>query len=188
MKSLVWLAALGLFYAPAMADDASTQDRVKSSRMVIQQFFGDLKGELGQAMKEGGPVHAIGVCNSVAPDIAAQQSEKTGWRVARTSLKVRNPGNAPDAWERRVLGEFETRKAAGEDIKTMDHAEVVEQDGKQTFRYMKVIPTAPVCLNCHGSALTSEVDAKLDAMYPQDAGRGFDVGDIRGAFTISQPM
>ncbi len=184
----IWLAALGLALSPAIADEMSLQERVQSSRMVIKQFFGDLKGELEKAMKAGGPVHAIGVCNSVAPDIAARHSENAGWRIARTSLKVRNPDNTPDAWERRVLSEFEARKAAGEDIKTMDHTEVVAQDGEKVFRYMKAIPTAAVCLNCHGSVLTPEVEAKLDSVYPQDKARGFNIGDIRGAFTITQPM
>jgi len=32
------------------------------------------------------------------------------------------------------------------------------------------------------------VKAKLDTYYPADQARGFKVGDIRGAFTISQPM
>ena len=65
--------------------------------------------------------------------------------VARTSLKYRNPDNATDAWERKVLEQFEARKANGEDPKQITHTEVVEDGGKKTFRFMKAIPTGPVC-------------------------------------------
>ena len=66
--------------------------------------------------------NAIGMCQIVAPDIAASQSLASGWRVGRTSLKTRNPANAPDEWERMVLEDFERRKAAGEAAKTLDYA------------------------------------------------------------------
>ena len=60
-------------------------------------------------------------------------------------------------------------------------------EGK-TFRYMKAIPTGEVCLACHGERLNPELGQRLDELYPQDKARGFKEGDIRGAFTVSQPM
>jgi len=108
--------------------------------------------------------------------------------VGRTSLKVRNPNNAPDAWERRVLEEFEARKARGEDVRKLEHAEIVAVNGKKRFRYMKAIPTGKICLKCHGAKLDPAVAQTLEQFYPQDKARGFRVGDIRGAFTITQPL
>jgi hypothetical protein len=71
----------------------------------------------------------------------------------------------------------------------LEHHEVVEQDGKKVFRWMKAIPTAKVCLNCHGGdTVAAPVEAKLKELYPTDQARGYSVGDIRGAFTITQPM
>jgi hypothetical protein len=56
-------------------------------------------------------------------------------------------------------------------------------------RYMKAIPTAAKpCLACHGAKISPEVAAKLDDIYPEDKARGYGAGDIRGAFTIRQPM
>ncbi|HID49314.1 MAG TPA: DUF3365 domain-containing protein, partial [Chromatiales bacterium] len=104
-----------------------------------------------------------------------------------TSLKVRNPNNEPDAWERKVLESFEQRKQQGEDVKKMEFAEVVTVDGKQEFRYMKAIPTGKVCLQCHGAQIKPEVEAVLKQEYPRDQARGFRQGDIRGAFTITRP-
>jgi hypothetical protein len=188
MRKIV-LSILGLSIAacqPATTDDLD--QRTAESRAVAMEFMTTLKGELQSAMKAGGPVNAIQVCNTRAPEIAAGFSAQKGWTVARTSLKYRNPDNAPDAWERKVLEQFEARKADGEDPKQMDYAEVVEDKGTKLYRFMKAIPTGPVCLACHGEKIDAAVEAMTLELYPEDRARGFNAGDIRGAFTITQPM
>jgi hypothetical protein len=188
-RTTALLAALIAAAGPAMAGDVDVDERVQASRAAVQDFFGDLKGRLVSALEEGGPVNAIEVCSVQAPQIAARVSRDTGWEVGRTSLKTRNPANRPDDWERAVLEQFHARKAAGEDPKQMEHHEVVEADGSRAFRYMKAIPTAEKpCLACHGTDIAPAVAAKLDALYPTDEARGYQAGDIRGAFTITQPL
>ena len=187
MKKYVYACIVAFGLSPfAMADEI--EKRSKESRIVVGDFMLLLKTELKAAMKEGGPTNAIQVCKNKAPEIAADISQKHGWRVARTSLKLRNPHNEPDAWEGKVLQEFEKRKAAGEEIKSLEYAEIVTTGGKKQFRYMKAIPTGEVCLKCHGSNIAPDVAATLDNFYPKDQARGFKQGDIRGAFTITQPM
>lgn len=188
MKRIIVLAMLLTLPAAQLAADEQAQ-RAEQSRAVIKAFAGGLKGELKGALKEGGPSQAIEVCNIKAPGIAQDLSQKHGWQIGRTSLKPRNEANVPDAWERGVLEKFEQRKAAGEDPKKMEHYEVALMNGKQVFRYMKAIPTAEKpCLTCHGSNINPEVAAIIDKLYPNDQARGYKAGDIRGAFTIIQPM
>ena len=86
------------------------------------------------------------------------------------------------------MQDFEARKAAGENPGTLDRAEFVVSGGQRTFRCMKAISTQPVCTLCHGTGIAPEVTARLDALYPDDQARGFEVGDIRGAFSIAQPV
>ncbi len=187
MKKSALLGLLVVLSAPVMAEDLAP--RVDASRAAIKSFAGNLGGALKAALKKGGPLEAIKVCNSRAMGITREHTEKNGWQIGRTSLKPRNAANAPDAWERSVLERFEARRAAGEDPKKMEYYEVVEQDGRSLFRYMKAIPTAErPCLVCHGSRLEPEVAEALDRRYPQDRARGYRAGDIRGAFTIIQPM
>lgn len=183
--ALVVLLVL-LVGTPATAGEM--EQRTQASRQAIQEFAQSLKGELQAAMKSGGPVEAIGVCRAKAPQIASEMSEEKGWRIARTSLKTRNSNNAPDAWERKVLEQFEARKAAGEDPKAIDYAEIVEVKGRREFRYMKAIPTQEICLTCHGVQIAPPIAEQIDALYPQDQARGFKAGDLRGAFTVAQPM
>jgi hypothetical protein len=147
-----------------------------------------LKQELQGGMQDGGPVNAISVCNLSAPGIANTYSVRKGWDVGRTSLKLRNPANAPDAWERSVLESFEERKGAGEDPAKMEHYEVVHQDGVKELRYMKAIPTARLCLACHGENVDSITRTRLEKLYPDDQAVGYKAGDIRGAFSITQPL
>ncbi len=188
MRKTLLCALAAALLLPAAASAADT-DALKAEAIAkIKTFASTLVGELKGAMKAGGPVNAISVCNEKAPAIAANLSGDDGWQVGRTSLKVRNPGNAPDPWELAVLKRFEARKAAGEDPAKLAYAEIVEENGEKVFRFMKAIPTKKVCLNCHGSKLAPEVAARLDALYPEDKARGFKVGDIRGAFTLSKTI
>ena len=162
--------------------------RTAESLAIIKSFAGELQAALKSAMESGGPVEAIAVCNEKAPGIAMKHGEAKGWEVGRTSLKYRNPDNAPDPWEAAVLEDFERRKAAGEEVAKMDFGEFTELYGERVFRYMKAIPTGEVCLNCHGATINPDVEARLAEIYPDDHARGFSVGDIRGAFTIVQPV
>ena len=180
----VWLMVAAAS-APLAADEI--QDRLTQTREVVKEFATELKGELMAGMQRG-PEAAVLVCNAQAPGIAERLSERTGWEVGRTSLKLRNPSNAPDAWELAVLETFEEQKSQGADPKTLEHHEIVEQDGKKYFRDMKAIPTQPQCLACHGESIAEPIAQVLDENYPDDQARGFKVGDIRGAFTIIEPM
>lgn len=183
------VAVAAIAAGPARAGDESLE-RAMASRGAVKEFFETLKGQLVSAMEAGGPVNAIEVCHQSAAHIAEDISKKKGWRVARTSMKLRSPANAPDAWEKEVLAKFEKRKAAGEDVNAMeDYAVFSDGKGGKVFRYMKAIPTAEKpCLACHGGKLAPDVDKALMKHYPNDKARGYKAGDIRGAFTITQPV
>lgn len=79
-----------------------------------------------------------------------------------TSLKLLNPGNVPDEWEREALQAFER----GEKERT---AVVTTADGKDKFRYMRPFYVEPGCLKCHGNM-------------------GYKVGDIRGGISTTVDM
>jgi hypothetical protein len=172
----------------SLAEESTTstdETQLNTYRQAIKQLGGSLKGELQEAMKAGGPIAALEICHDKAPEISSEVSQNQGFSVGRTSLKPRNSNNAPKPWQIEVLEQFEARKAAGEDVKKLEYYEIVDKDdGGHQVRYMKAIPTAQVCLACHGSEMAPEIVSKLDELYPEDKARGFQVGDIRGAFSI----
>jgi len=188
MQRLLTIIALGLSLTAPSGYAADYSDELEASRETVKEFMQTLKKELQTSMQEGGPVNAVSVCNLIAPGIANTYSVRNGWEVGRTSLKLRNPNNAPDTWERSVLETFEERKLAGEDPAQMEFYEVVRVDGDKQLRYMKAIPVSRPCLACHGETLDSIVKTRLEKLYPHDQALGYQEGDIRGAFTITQPL
>ncbi|MCP5197473.1 MAG: DUF3365 domain-containing protein [Gammaproteobacteria bacterium] len=174
-------------------DDAAEQPNVEAevtaARAATRQFSKTLKEALQQAIQRDGPATGIAVCHDQADQIAAGLSEQLGMLIGRTSLKVRNPDHTPDAWELAVLKQFEARKAQGEPVNQLEFFAVIDDDqGQETFRYMKAIPTTALCLTCHGKNIAPEIDAKLKELYPNDKARDFKEGDLRGAFTIAKPL
>jgi len=190
MKTLISTAVLMASISVANASEMGADvNALKAEAVtVVKSFGGPLKQALGGAMKAGGPLNAIETCNVQAPALAKAAADASGWSVARTSLKLRNTGNKPDAWELATLTEFDARLAAGEKPETIAKAEIVEERGQKTFRFMKAIGTAPLCLNCHGGEIKPEVAAKLDSLYPHDQARGYKQGQIRGAFTLKKAL
>ncbi|HYH19705.1 MAG TPA: DUF3365 domain-containing protein [Azospirillum sp.] len=192
MNMISKMLAVGAFAAliPGAAHADDTMARVEGSRAVAKAFGSQLVGELQDAMKRGGPVEAIKTCNVAAPAVALAQGQARGWKVGRTSLKVRNPASEPDGWERHVLEQFAERAAKGEDPAAMEAYDVVEENGGRTFRYMKAIaiPAGAPCVTCHGKEIDPAVAKALTELYPNDRATGYAPGDLRGAFTIRQPM
>ncbi|MGD9784738.1 MAG: DUF3365 domain-containing protein [Hyphomicrobiaceae bacterium] len=191
MRNLVIpFAAVMLAATPALAQDASAAADAQltaTAREAIKGLGGTLKEKLQAAMKDGGPVAALSVCNVEAPKIEKDRSDASSMDVGRTALKVRNPGNAPDAFERRVMEDFVAKIKGGADAMKLEHAETVDEGGKKVFRYLKPIMTAgSPCLACHGSELKPEVAAKIKELYPADQATGFSAGDMRGAFTVKK--
>jgi hypothetical protein len=150
------------------AQDTSTQNQQKA-QTIIKRFAKDLKTKLVSAMQAKGPIHALEVCHLQANPIAKKHAQDSDWNIRRTSIKVRNPNNAPDAWE---------------NIANIEYAETQMLNNQSTFRYIKVIPTSGVCLTCHGVNLDNALAEKIQQLYPNDQATKFNLGDIRGAFSL----
>lgn len=184
-------AALAATAVPGIAGDpmAGDSERVREARAMSGKLGGELRAQLEAAMKAGGPASALAVCKMVVPGIGAVLSGSYGGKVGRTSLKVRNASNAPDAFELGVLERFVSEASKGADVMALEHSEVVEESGRREFRYMKAIPMADKpCAACHGTAVQADLLDSIRALYPEDQAIGFLPGEIRGAFTLRKPL
>ena len=139
-------------------------------------------------LQKSGPLEAISVCNIEAPKIAASISYNSNVLIKRTSLKLRNPQNAPDAWEQKQLEEFQNRFNTGTDITSLEFYEFMKADSGKWFRYMKAISVGEPCLLCHGENIAPPIGAKLQEYYPNDLATGYRVGELRGAFSVKITM
>jgi hypothetical protein len=180
------LSALALVAAfPALADEAKLFEEARQVAGAIPpKLLEVVKMEINKNGAEG----AISACRDKAPAMAKEASEKTGWAIRRVSLKNRNPKAVPDAWEKAVLEDFDRRAAAGEPPAKLEKGELVSDGAAKTYRYMKALPTQEACLQCHGTDLKPEVQAKLKELYPEDKATGYQAPQIRGAITIKKAL
>jgi len=166
-------------------------DQTMEARALASQMIQSLGAALKKELAANGPDGAVSVCRDIAPAIAGELSRKSGGRVARVSLKTRNPLlGVPDVWEQQVLAEFDRRAAAGEKIESLEYSETTDEPQGRYFRYMKALAVQPLCLSCHGRAenIPDQVKAKLAIEYPHDQATGYELGQIRGAITVKQPI
>lgn len=175
---------------PAPPPAPPVEDLAATARTAIQEFSQSLQSTLAAALAEGGPLVAIDVCKVSAPAIAEAASAAHGLTLARTALRVRNPDNAPDPFERAVLERFADAAQAGAAVAALEHAVVVDDGpGGREFRFMKAIPMLEQpCGACHGARMAPEVLERLAQAYPDDAATGFLPGDLRGAFSVRMPL
>lgn len=172
---------------PAAAADAPW---VAEARAVATAVPPKLLAVLTEAINQGGPEGAIGVCRDKAPQMAQAASAQSGWQIRRVSLRHRNPKAVPDAWELAALADFDRRAEAGESPATLERAEIVPDNGQPTYRYLRALPTQALCVSCHGAPdkLSPAVSAKLHELYPEDRAVGYSPGQIRGAITLKKPL
>jgi hypothetical protein len=167
--------------------EPTQQELEMEAQALAAEFQANLKSALISGMSTGGPLNAIPVCRTDAPKISEQLSGGA-WTVARTALKVRNPDNAPNAWQREQMQAMVQGLAAGEKPADLVVSEIRSEDQGSNFYYMQPIMTGKLCLACHGSQLDPDVQAALNKNYPEDQAVGFSEGELRGAFTFSKKL
>lgn len=178
-----WVMLIGLLMAaPVLASNGA--DPAERSRALADQFQGALMKALQTAIAEKGVAGAVGTCTVAAPEIAVALSAESGAEVRRTTLRTRNPAARPDEHEAMVLQELAAAPMV--DGRPREISGWAKADGAQaeSFRYMRAIPTGPMCVSCHGKAIAPDVAAAIATAYPQDKATGFAAGELRGAFSI----
>jgi len=144
-----------------------------------------LMGELTQAMNEGGPANAVDVCSTRAMELTAIVSDRQGLDIKRTSLRYRNPANAPDEHETAALKYFQSALDETGELP----GPWVQKAGRDEYRYYRPLVMAAPCLVCHGDAehIDPAVRTILEEKYPADSATGYAAGDFRGVIRVSIP-
>lgn len=187
MKTLLIAAAALITPFVTTFANASDDALLGEARKVASSLPPKLLGVLQEEIKKSGPEGAIPVCRDMAPKMAGEVFQQTGWKIKRVSLKPRNEARAiPDAWEQAALEDFDKRAAAGEPPAQLEKGEKVGNE----YRYVKALPVQPLCLSCHGPVdqISPAVKAVLGQHYPNDRATGYSAGQIRGAISVRKPL
>jgi hypothetical protein len=179
------------FIYPLAYADYKGQNPMNESREAVAAMLKELGGKLQAAMKDGGPVNALGVCQVEAPAIALRISAEEKITIRRISHKPRNISmGVSNDWQTKALKQFEEALARGEPSADIEFVEAVKagSGSRMELRFAKPILMQAQCTACHGTPeqISPEVKTKLDELYPQDKALGFKPGELRGAVTVSR--
>lgn len=182
-KAVVFLLAL---FAGASAF-ASEDVALRKGRKAADALTLDLHRRVLTALAESGPMGAISICAYQSQAISNDLAKKEGVEARRTSARLRNDANAPDAYEKEVLLRLDVLARSGS--LPVEQIEVLGRAGNRVYRYTKPIVVAERCLVCHGSPeqIPEGVRKYLESRYPEDRARGYRVGDLRGIVSVSIP-
>lgn len=103
-----------------------------------------------------------------------------------TSLKVRNPKNAPDAAEKLALKKVQVDLDVGNPPRVL--VQKIEQPGGAVeWRVYKPLANIKQCGSCHGKLadMAPELRTAIAKAYPEDKGYGFQTGEWRGLFRVT---
>jgi nitrate reductase cytochrome c-type subunit len=144
------------------------------------------KAQLGKnllkAIQEQGTVGAIEFCKLEAMKLTDSMSVMHNAIINRVSDKARNPKNSANAKELSHIRTFKASVKTDSEINPI----VEEVDGVVNFYYP--IMTNTMCLQCHGTPneqIADETFQVLHKLYPEDKATGYDVGQVRGIWSIT---
>jgi hypothetical protein len=115
------------------------------------------------------------VCKPVGAR-AKKMAQENGWEFVQMSEKYRNPAHKPDEEAELALRAFE------DDGRLMGMWMRTEMDGQAGIRYFRRIVVERSCLACHGPK--DERPQFVKDGYPDDRAYGFEVGDLRGVYSV----
>lgn len=153
---------------------------INEGAKLARKMYAEILQNLNKALDELGYYESIRFCNLRALPIVDSLSKQYGIKAKRTSLKLRNPANAPDSIEKQVLLMYE---------KTQSKKPIIIPT-KEGVRFFTPIYIAQLCLNCHGVPYQDIPDVTmkaLDKWYPNDQAKNYQIYDIRGIWSITFP-
>jgi len=166
----------------AQADErpsAETMARVVESIETLDRLRSTLAESLLESDEEVDEETFGRVCRPVGQQ-AARLSRENSWTVRQMAVRYRNPAHEADDEARMIHRLMEDRP----DLQGVwVHS---EREGSRGYRYFRRITVEQTCLACHGAQ-----DDRPDFVrerYPEDRAYGFEVGDLRGVYSVFVPL
>lgn len=174
---------------PPEAEKTVVEVTDETFKTVVPKLMGTVFSEV----KKGGYAGAVEFCNENVAGMGKKATKALGekfekehgvqsFRFGRTSHRLRNPANAPNAIQEAVLSRWLAKEKAGQEIGKV----YTEYDGKY-YGFVPIRINNETCLGCHGTpGKINEAAVKvIDERYPGDQAKGFEMNELRGAFWVS---
>ena len=104
------------------------------------------------------------------------------YRIRQVSDRYRNPQDAPDAYETKVLERFRR------DPELHEAYTITRVGDEPVFRYLQAFSADASCLECHGRP--QDAPAFIKKLFPPDKDRAYNyrIGEVIGAASVTIPM
>jgi hypothetical protein len=173
-----FLLVLILLISTAYGDSFETD-----SILLAQKLKAGLMKQLSEQIAKNGASQAVGFCHENVVDLAKQAAGdlSSRYEFGRTSHKWRNDKNEPKEWVRPYLEKYQGK------LKSEITQEFIIHKLPQGKRvYLEPLYVAPLCLQCHGESLKSDVKEKISRYYPHDKAIGFKLNEFRGFIWVKE--
>ena len=183
--ALISLSSAVLLAAPLDTQDKRVKRAIelggKSSKILLKT----LKTKMKKHMADGGAMGAFNFCSDEAYSLteSVNKTLPSGITTKRISLKYRNPANAPQEDEAKILSSIETLKKSNVVLPEY----FIEQVDVNKFKYYKpIVINDKACLKCHG-APSKDIDLRraISKRYPIDKAKDYKMDDVRGAVVVT---
>lgn len=161
----------------------------KLGENAINRLASTMVREVNRAIAKYGTDDAIETCH--LKDVEIINGTIAGMpritAMKRTSLKLRDRANAPDAADLQALDAIKKLLDNGDQPPSLLVQRFEPLNATPEWRVYKPLGMLPACLSCHGdTAMQSDLmKAKLHALYPTDQAVGYSVGAWRGLIRVT---
>ncbi|MDX1639679.1 MAG: DUF3365 domain-containing protein [Balneolaceae bacterium] len=158
---------------------------MQEGRQIASSAFQALSSNLKQAIVVEGVSGALKFCNIEAMPLTESLSTHFGVELRRASHRPRNPSNQPDSLEMVTI-----RKYLQQLDLDNEPEPVVYADSRRIAFHAPIRISTGLCLNCHGrpgNEIATEDLKLIQSLYPQDEATGFEMGELRGIWSITFP-
>jgi iduronate 2-sulfatase len=168
----------------AQKGESLKQEYLLKGKEIVNLSQSELLKNVSNAMKTGGPGHAVEFCNLRALSINDSLSRLHNCEIRRIATKYRNPEDMPQTkTEKDLLDEYQLAYQQGDSI----IPKVYHFDDRIEY-YQPIFLSKSACLLCHGvvgTQIAEETLEEIQARYPNDLATGFALNEFRGAWKIT---
>lgn len=194
--ALLWLAPISCWAADDAAsnhtfldpDDPALAEIRQLGERTIDQAGGAMLTEVRRVLATSAPALAIGMLHLKDYKLPAPTPGRPAViALKRTSLRVRNPVNAPDSPDLAALEYIKGELEDGDPVPKVLIQRVTLPGMSPEWRIYRPLGLMKQCTDCHGRAnvLAPGVADTLKVYFPSDQAVDYKVGEWRGVIRVS---
>lgn len=150
--------------------------------IIAKNTFKTFKSNIQTVAAKDGLPDVVNFCHDNAKKLTDSLGKVNNVVIKRTSHKLRNDKNEPDADSKAVLDNYLKMQ------KTKQTLEPVVKKGTDGYvHFYAPIKLKAECLKCHGTPgqdVSEEIYKLIKEKYPNDTATGFKEGELRGIWDI----